>query len=241
MKVLVTGASGGIGSALVDLLLEDGHEIIACSRVNTFKQKNNFKGSIRWINVDLSNLHEIEKFTNEPKNVLTDIFVHCAGVANSGRMGRLNTKELVDMFVLNTIAPMLILNRALPDMIENQFGRIVLVGSIVGDAGGFGLTGYSASKSALVGLNKSLNREIHEIKEKNPKIDITTNLVKPGFTDSNMTQSMKYELKEKIRINSTLKRFLYCEEVAHEINRLIQPSASYISGSTIEVNGGQIV
>lgn len=167
--------------------------------------------------------------------------IHCAGVAHVSRLGQIDPYQLEKMFFLNSISPIILINRLLPNMISKKFGRIILVGSIVGDYGGVGLSGYSSTKSALSAIVKSVNKEIQLLKKNETHSDVTINLVKPGYCDSEMTKNMNAKVRKQIEESSTLKRFLNCEEVAREITRLVEPESRHISGSEITITGGQTI
>lgn len=233
---MITGATGGIGQELVRVLTSEGNQVVAVGNQDTAVS---FAESVAFVQCDLSNQQGIERFISSVTDFEIDAFVHCAGLAHVARLGQIESEKLREMFFVNVISAIQIINLYFPRMLAKGFGRIVLVGSVVGNVGGIGLSGYSSTKSALSALNKSINREIQVAKSKFPNADITTNLVKPGYVDTNMTINMAEQYKEAIIKNSTLKRFLKSEEIALEISRFIQPSSRVISGSEIDINGGQ--
>lgn len=238
-RILVTGASGGIGSKVCERLVQDDYDVIAVSHKSPESLFPLKSGSLKVLQCDLSNQEGVNALIESRHLQEIHGLIYCAGVAEVSRIGEIKAEELQRMFYLNSIAPILLINHLLKSFMKEGTGRIVLVGSIVADYGGIGLAGYSSSKSALSGLNKSVNREIQVLKRNFPQSDVTVNLVKPGYTKSNMTSLMNEKYAKQIEEASILKRFLFCEEIANEICRLVDRKSSFISGSEIEVNGGQ--
>ncbi len=119
----------------------------------------------------------------------------------------------------------------LPGMVEQNFGRVILLSSVVGQTGGFGQTNYAASKAAIVGFAKSLAKEY-------ATSDITINALCPGFVETEMTESIPAEVKERIVSSIPKARFASAEEIAHSILFLASPMSGYITGQAIGVNGG---
>lgn len=220
------------------VLAYEGNQVIAVGYQNIAVT---FSENVSFLKADFSDQRGIEHFLSTIDDFEIDAFVHCAGLAHVARLGLIEGQSLREMFSVNVISAIQIINQLFPRMLVKGFGRIVLVGSVVGNFGGVGLSGYSSTKSALSALNKSINREIQVAKSKFPYADITTNLVKPGYVDTNMTINMAKQHKETISKNSTLKRFLKSEEIAVEISRFIRPSSRIISGSEIDLNGGQTI
>jgi NAD(P)-dependent dehydrogenase (short-subunit alcohol dehydrogenase family) len=239
IKILVTGSTSGIGLAVSQQLLQRGLEVVGVARSRVPNAFPNNDSRATFISVDLSRREAVLQLCKAPELQEVQGLVHCAGVANVSRMGEIDASELERMFFLNAISPIILINKFLPKMIQKGFGRIVLIGSIVGDFGGIGLAGYSSTKSALSALNLSVNREIQILKRDLPQCDVTVNLVKPGYCDSNMTRNMNPKSKARIEESSAIKRFIKCEEVAREIVRLVGHESNYISGAEIPINGGQ--
>lgn len=235
MKILVTGASGGIGARLVNDLVMDGHDVTATYFSNAPRQSD--VKLARYIHADLSTSAGQEEFVKQLDDF--DCYIHCSGVAEVAKVGELDLAKLREMYEINVFSFLTIANRLLPRFMEIGFGRIVLIGSIVADYGGIGLAGYSSTKLSLEAVSKSINKEIQQKKRDKVNSDVTINVIKPGYVNSRMTSALSEKIIAKISDQSVIKRFLFADEVTDAIKFLIRKESCYISGSMIDVNGGQ--
>ena len=126
-------------------------------------------------------------------------------------------------------------------MLESGFGRFIFIGSIIGGSGGIGLTSYSASKSGLSGVLKSINLELQLYKDKFPNADVTVNMVSPGYVDTPMINAVPTKIKEILKSKSTIKRFLDPSEISRVIEFLISKESRAISGAEFSINGGMTI
>ena len=236
MRFLITGGSGGIGFALTQSLLNQGHYVCA-----TFLSKSQSDlisdPKLTWVRVDLQDVDSLKIMITNLGNF--DGLIHCAGVAQTERISSITTSKVREMMLVNVESAVAAIVALLPGMIQRNFGRIILLGSIVGREGGIGLAGYAASKSALDGLVRSIHKEIILVKRDFPNLNLTINLIRPGYVTTPMTSNISEKVRAKIIEKSSLGRFLNPEEIADFIVFLLGPSSEYISGRLLDIDGGQ--
>jgi NAD(P)-dependent dehydrogenase (short-subunit alcohol dehydrogenase family) len=236
LKILLTGASGGIGSAILRELILENHSIDATyykANIDDLFQHEN----VNWVKIDFEVTKELSDLFDSSSSY--DVVINCAGVANSALVGSNDLFESEKLININLKASMIILNKSMPSMIKRGFGRIIFFGSVVGRDGAIGLSTYSATKSALLGLVSSAVREIPIHKRKiNPKANFTINIVSPGFTETEMTKGIPNKVREEIIERSASGRFVRPEEVSRVVMFLIHTESEAINGSEIHVNCG---
>jgi 3-oxoacyl-[acyl-carrier protein] reductase len=239
MKILLTGANGGIGSSLLYSFLQQDFEVVATYNL---ADPGNLEVHERltWIKVDFRVQESIREFLRNLENLGNfDILIHCAGWANSALIGSQENASIEDQVSINLTSGIQLVNMLAPKMIQGGFGRIILFGSIVGRDGGVGLSTYSASKSALVGFVKSVTKEIPILSKKfGTQPNFTINVVAPGYTETSMTALIPTKVKDFIVARSSTGRFVDPEEITRVVNFLISTGSSSICGTEIEVNGG---
>jgi acetoacetyl-CoA reductase len=160
-----------------------------------------------------------------------DVLVHCAGITRDKTFKKMDFKLWQDVINVNLNSAFHSCKAVLPGMVERNFGRVILLSSVIGQAGGFGQANYAASKAAMVGFVKSLARE-YAIG------DITVNALCPGFVQTEMTKGIPSEVTDRIISSIPKKRFASADEVAHAILFLASPMSGYITGQAIGINGG---
>ncbi len=233
-KVIITGATGGIGNSLVKRFAEEGAIILA---TGTKEEKlNDLKKNFSNIQIAKFNLGEhstIESFIESAVQKLggLDILVNNAGINLDSltiRMSEENWKKVLD---INLTSTFLMCKSAIKKMIKNKSGKIINITSIVGHTGNFGQTNYSASKAGTVAFSKSLALEY-------AKKNININCVSPGFIKTEMTDKIPEEYK-KMLINKIPAGDLGTgDDVSNCVVFLASDKANYINGETIHVNGG---
>ncbi len=233
-KVIITGATGGIGNSLVKRFAEEGAIILA---TGTKEEKlNDLKKNFSSIQIAKFNLEEhstIESFIESAVQKLggLDILVNNAGINLDSltiRMSEENWKKVLD---INLTSTFLMCKSAIKKMIKNKSGKIINITSIVGHTGNFGQTNYSASKAGTVAFSKSLALEY-------AKKNININCVSPGFIKTEMTDKIPEEYK-KMLINKIPAGDLGTgDDVSNCVVFLASDKANYINGETIHVNGG---
>ena len=233
---LVTGASGGIGSAIAILLHRRGATVVlhGTRREKLDALSTELGERAITIDADLSNLEIVDtlvervcKTTGEPLSIL----VNNAGVTRDGLLIRMKNEEWENVVRINLTASMILSRAAIRGMMKSRFGRIISISSVVGTTGNAGQTNYSASKAGLVGFSKSLAMEV-------ASRGITVNVVAPGFIETPMTDVLDERQKEDLLKRVPTGRLGTSDEVAAAVAFLASEEAAYITGATLHVNGG---
>tara|TARA_B000000460_G_scaffold246631_1_gene220203 strand:- start:259 stop:993 length:735 start_codon:yes stop_codon:yes gene_type:complete len=233
-KILITGATGGIGRNLVKKYVELGGAVLATGTKDEKLEeiKKNFPRT-NVIKFDISNHSKIEEFVDNVALELggLDVLVNNAGMNMDNLSLRMKDEEWKNVIDINLSSTFLLSKYSIKKMLKNKFGRIVNITSIVGHTGNPGQSNYAASKAGIIGMTKSLAIEY-------AKKNITINCVSPGFIDTSMTKS----LAEKVRLFLTSRipmgRLGTGEDVSNCVVFLSSDEASYITGETLHVNGG---
>ena len=233
-KILVTGASGGIGREIVKKFDSLEGSIVATG-TNTEKLdllKKDFP-NINIIKFDISNHSKIEEFIDNTTNQLTrlDILINNAGTNMDNLSLRMKEEEWKKVIDINLTSTFLLSKYAIKKMLKNKFGRIVNITSVVGHTGNLGQSNYAATKAGIIGMTKSLAIEY-------AKKNITLNCVSPGFIQSRMTDNITETVKAVLTSRIPMARLGNGEDVANSVVFLSSDQASYITGETIHVNGG---
>lgn len=235
---LVTGASRGIGQAIALKLGQLGAVVIGtattesgANTINQYFEKAGIKGMGITLNVNdteqINNTIQIirEKFGE------VEILVNNAGVTRDNLLVRMKDEEW-DEIIETDLKSVFRLSRAvLRAMMKARHGRIINISSVVGSMGNMGQTNYAAAKAGIFGFSKSLAREVGSR-------NITVNCVAPGFIDTDMTRALTDELQQNLIQHVPLGRLGRPEEVAAAVAFLASSAASYITGTTLHVNGG---
>ena len=233
-KILITGATGGIGNALVKKFLSLEGTVLATG-TNTEKLdalKKEFP-NINVLKFDISQHSKIEEFIENVFSQLTglDILVNNAGITMDNLSLRMKDEEWNKVIDINLSSTFYLCKNAIKKMLKNKYGRIVNITSIVGHTGNLGQSNYSASKAGIVAMSKSLAIEY-------AKKSITINCVSPGFIQSNMTDKIVESIKAVLTSKIPMTRLGTGEDVSNTVAFLSSDAASYITGETIHVNGG---
>ena len=234
-KVIVTGATGGIGNSIIECFIKHEAKVLATG-TNEEKLK---KLSSKYYNIltskfDISNHDEIENFIERSIKVLDgnpDILINNAGITRDNLSLRMSSKEWNEVLNLNLTSTFLLCKFSLKKMIKNKYGKIVNITSVVGHTGNVGQANYAASKSGIIGFSKSLALEY-------AKKNININCVSPGFIETQMTDKIDPKFKELIISKIPSNRLGSPHDVANVTAFLSSDLANYITGETIHVNGG---
>ena len=234
-KVIVTGATGGIGNSIIECFIKHEAKVLATG-TNEEKLK---KLSSKYYNIltskfDISNHDEIENFIERSIKVLDgnpDILINNAGITRDNLSLRMSSKEWNEVLNLNLTSTFLLCKFSLKKMIKNKYGKIVNITSVVGHTGNVGQANYAASKSGIIGFSKSLALEY-------AKKNININCVSPGFIETQMTDKIDPKFKELIISKIPSNRLGSPDDVANVTAFLSSDLANYITGETIHVNGG---
>ena len=234
-KVIITGATGGIGNAITDFFCKQKSIILATGtnqqKLNLLKEKYN---KINIKNFDISKHDNIENFVNEVSDILgggPDILINNAGITKDNLSLRMNMQEWQNVIDLNLTSTFLLCKYTLKKMIKNKYGKIVNITSVVGHTGNVGQANYTASKSGIIGFSKSLALEY-------AKKNINVNCISPGFISTAMTDKIDEKFKESIISKIPASRLGKPEDIANVVVFLVSPKSDYINGETIHVNGG---
>jgi 3-oxoacyl-[acyl-carrier protein] reductase len=235
---LVTGASRGIGKACAEVLASTGHRIVVAAR--SVERLEETASAVRAagseafvIEIDLS---EAESIANGISKAVKefgriDILVNNAGLTKDGLAVRMKQADWEIVLKTNLSGSFYAIQQVLPGMMRERWGRIVNISSVVGEMGNPGQANYVASKAGLIGLTKSLAQEVGSR-------NITVNAVAPGFIETDMTQGLSDELKQKLLGETPLKRMGTPLDIASAIKFLVSDDASFITGHVLDVNGG---
>ena len=237
-KVLLTGASGGIGKAIAKELKSAGARICLTGRnkEELVKLQNELGDNSSFIIADLSNHDEIDNLVigAEEKLGSIDILINNAGVTDDNIFLRMSDDQWNNVINFNLNSTFKITKAVVKGMVKRRYGRIINITSVIGTLGAAGQANYSASKAALIGMSKSLAQEVGSR-------SITVNCIAPGFIETNMTADLNDSRKDEILKSITLKRFGLPEDVSSAVSFLASDSASYITGQTIHINGGMLM
>ena len=225
--VLVTGGNRGIGFAIAKEFVASGYRVAVTARSGQGPE-----GSMT-VTADVTDSASLDTAIAEVEAALgpIEVLVANAGITKDTLLMRMSDKEFESVVDTNLNGVFRVVKRVTKSMLRQKFGRVVLIGSVVGLLGSAGQVNYSATKSALVGIARSITREIGA---KN----ITANVVAPGFIDTDMTAAISEELAATYRSRIPAGRFASPEEVAKVVRWIASEEASYISGAVIPVDGG---
>ena len=233
-KILVTGATGGIGKALVQKFVSlEGNVLATGTKTEKLDALKKEFPNINVLKFDISDHSKIEDFIENVSSQLVglDILVNNAGINMDNLSLRMKDDEWKKVIDLNLGSTFFLCKYGIKKMLKNKYGRIVNITSVVGHTGNLGQSNYAASKAAIVGMSKSLAIEY-------AKKNITINCVSPGFIQSNMTDGIVESIKAVLTSRIPMAKLGKGEDVANTVAFLSSDAASYITGQTIHVNGG---
>ena len=234
-NIILTGATGGIGSAILDKIYSLKANVIATgtNKDKLDKIENKYKGVIVK-KFDLSDHSSIEAFVDDCNNYFNekiDILINNAGITQDNLSIRMKDEEWNKVININLSSTFLLTKNTIKKMLKNKNGKIINITSIVGHTGNIGQANYAASKAGLIGMSKSLALEYGK---KNIKI----NCISPGFIESEMTNKINENFKKALQDKISLERFGDPNDVANAVLFLSSSLSDYITGETIHVNGG---
>jgi len=233
-KILVTGATGGIGHALVKKFVSLNANVLATgTKTEKLDSLKNEFPNINILKFDISDHSKIEEFVENVYSQLVglDVVINNAGINKDNLSIRMKEDEWKKVIDINLGSTFLLCRSAIKKMLKNKYGRIVNITSIVGHTGNLGQANYAASKAGIIGMTKSLAIEY-------AKKNITLNCVSPGFIKTNMTENILENVKAMLTSRIPMSKLGSGEDVANTVAFLSSDEASYITGETIHVNGG---
>ena len=234
-NIIVTGASGGIGNAIIKKLSQAGANILASgTRIEKLEElKKNFK-RIKILKFDISQSDKIEEFIENATNEFggsLDGIVNNAGITQDNLAIRMSLDEWQKVININLTSTFLMSKFAIKKMLKNKSGKIVNITSVVGHTGNLGQANYTASKAGIIAMSKSLATEY-------AKKNININCISPGFIKTAMTDKIDDKFKEVIVSKIPSARLGNPDDIANAVLFLSSNQSNYINGETLHVNGG---
>ncbi len=225
--VVVTGAARGIGRAIAERFVADG------DRVATIYRGGDLPKGVEAYVADITDTAAVDAaFTAIEKDMgPVEVLVASAGVTKDQLLMRMSDEEFESVVDVNLTGTFRCVRRASKGMIRARKGRIVLIGSIVGLFGGAGQVNYASSKAALVGMARSISRELGSR-------GITANVVAPGYVETDMTSALSDDVRKFYLKNIPAGRFASPDEVASVVSFVASDAAGYVTGAVIPVDGG---
>lgn len=239
---IVTGGTRGIGRAIALKLADHGANIVINYR-NSDKEAEELKAileekgvKVLTVKYDISNFEDSKNLMDKCKEVFgkIDILVNNAGITKDTLIMRMKEEDFDNVIDVNLKGTFNCAKHASAIMLKQRFGKIINMTSVVGIAGNAGQVNYAASKAGVIGLTKSLAKELGSR-------GITVNAVAPGFINTDMTASLSEKVKEEASKNIPLKRLGDPEDVANLVGFLASDAANYITGQVINVDGGMVM
>ena len=224
---LVTGGNRGIGLAIANALKADGVDVIVTYRSGSAPE--GFKS----VKMDVTKTESVEAAFSEieEKFGTPEVIVANAGITKDMLVMRMTDDDFLDVINANLAGAFRVARRATKGLLKLKKGRLIFIGSVVGGIGSAGQVNYSASKSGMVGMARSFARELGSR-------GITSNVIAPGFVETDMTAVLEQERKNEIANAVPLGRFCTPDEIAQVVKFVASDAASYITGALIPVDGG---
>jgi len=239
---IVTGASRGIGKAIALKLASLGANIVINYRSNE-KEALEVENQIKEMGVetlcvkgDISKAEEVESLIKSAKEKFgsIDIMVNNAGITKDTLILRMKEEDFDSVIDVNLKGVFNCLKAITPIMVKQKHGKIINLSSVVGISGNAGQVNYSASKAGVIGMTKSLAKEVGSR-------GINVNAVAPGYIETDMTESLGEKYKEEMKNNIPIKRLGTANDVAEVVAFLASESSNYVTGQVIQVDGGMLM
>jgi 3-oxoacyl-[acyl-carrier protein] reductase len=232
---LITGATGGIGMSIAKQMKSSGAKLILSGtrREVLSKLELELGDDVKTIVTDLSNKNDVMSLANEAEETFgsIDILINNAGITADGLLLRMKDEDWDKVIDINLSSSMRLTRQVIRGMIKRRYGRIIFISSIVGYTGNAGQSNYSASKSALSGLTKSIAAEV-------AGRGITCNLIAPGFISTPMTDKLSEDQRNNIIKNIPIDRLGKPSDISSGCLYLSSNEASFVTGTTLHINGG---
>ena len=234
-NVLITGATGGIGSSILKLFYKNNYNI--CVTGTNMDKLNeieaNYKGKVKCISCNLNDTLQIESLVQQSNEYYgsTDILINNAGITKDNLFLRMKDEEWNDVINVNLNSNFKLTKQILKDMIKSRWGRIINISSDAAKIGNTGQANYVASKSAIEGLTRTLANEV-------ASRGVTVNCVSPGFVDTEILETIDEKTLQNMVERIPLGRMGRIDEIASAVYFLSSEESAYITGQVLHVNGG---
>ncbi len=235
-RVLITGASGGIGSAIAKEFAAEGYELVLHCH-NNLNKLNDLKAELQdsltyepvLVTGDLSKEDDVNAIVAKAGDI--DVLVNYAGITRDRLVVPMKPEDFDTVIEANLRSVYLTTHAVLRGMIKRRWGRIINLASVSGIYGNAGQANYAASKAGIIGFSKSLAKEV-------AARNVTVNCIAPGMIETEMTAAIPEKAKEALLAEIPMKRMGRPEEIAYVASFLASEKASYIKGAVIEADGG---
>ncbi len=238
---LVTGSTGGLGTAISKRLADDGFHVIACynnaEKAEAWKEKMKADGyEFDMYQCDVSDYKAVENLISQVEAFKgpIDVLVNNAGITRDGAFRKMTLENWDLVMRTNLYSVFNCTRNVINQMMDRNYGRIINISSVNGQRGQFGQANYSAAKAGMHGFTKTLAMEV-------AKKGITVNTISPGYIATDMVMAVPEEIRNKIVAEIPMGRLGGTEEIAHLVSFLASKEASFITGANYAINGGQHV
>jgi len=237
---LVTGGTGGIGTAICVALAEQGRKVVAGyyppeqQVAEEWKQRQKSNGyDFEIIACDVSDFESSQQTLRDLKNTTgrIDILINCAGITRDKTLRKMSQEQWKAVLSTNLDSVFNVTRQVVEDMSANGFGRIVNISSVNGQKGQYGQANYSAAKAGLLGFTKAVAQEL-------AASGVTVNSVSPGYVKTEMTDTIPTEIKDSILQQVPMGRMATPDEIAYVVSFLTDDRNTYMTGANLPVNGG---
>lgn len=239
--VLVTGATGGLGTAMCKSLHENGYRVVAnyrsLEKANAWHDKLAKEGiEINMFSADVSNYDSVGAMISEIESKVgpVDILVNNAGITRDVPFRKMSFEQWHDVIASNLDSVFNCSRHVINGMVDRNWGRIINISSVNGQRGQFGQANYSAAKAGMHGFTKTLAMEV-------ARKGVTVNTISPGYIGTDMVMAVREDVRDQIVAQIPIGRLGGTEEVAHLVCFLASDQASFITGANYSINGGQHV
>ncbi len=239
-NVLVTGGSRGIGLSISRRIAAAGYNVVAVARRESDELRDAIaeavkrgRGGLHFKACDLSETDAIPAFVKSVRDEFGAIYglVNNAGIGTEGLLATMHNSQIEALLRLNVLSPVILTKYVVRHMMDDGAGRIINMSSIIATTGYNGLSVYGATKAAATGFTKSLAREVG-------KLGITVNAIAPGFVDTDLTQSLSEDQRQRIAGRSALRRLAQPDDVARMVEYLLGDGGRNVTGTVLTIDAG---
>jgi 3-oxoacyl-[acyl-carrier protein] reductase len=239
-NVVVTGGSRGLGLGIVRKLAAAGYSAVAVARqksdqlTSAIEEAGRAKrGAVHFVPFDLAEIDKIPELVKGLRKEFGPIYglVNNAALGSEGVLATMHNSRIERLVRVNTLSPIVLTKYVVRSMMSEGGGRIVNVASIIGFTGYSGLSVYAATKASMLGFTRSLAREVG-------RLGVNVNAIAPGFMDTDMTQGLEGEQRQKVARRSALRRLPEVDDVANAVEFLLGEGGKSITGTVITVDAG---